>query len=536
MKIYKYLFFLILIALQFNNLKAAIPSNFEKNFKETIHYSSSSSNEVGYIVIDDKQSGINQGTWLYVKKALDYYKEHKPIFIILELNTPGGEVFAAQKISDALKEMDVQYNIPIVAFINNWAISAGAMLAYSCRFITVVKDGSMGAAEPVIAEQTTGQMKEASEKVNSALRADFANRASFFDRNPYIAEAMVDKDIILVLRDGNVIKLDSESDIKKEGAHPDKIISPKGKLLTLNAHQLVEFGIADALVNPTKLSLITPKEKAEGSWPASKSLVFQAPLFNEIPNAVIKEYQMDWKTRFLAFLSNPLVSSMLFLGMMLAFYIEMNTPGVGLPAALGLICLFLIILSSFALEIGNILELILLISGIIIVVADLFFLPTFGILGTIGAIFFFIGLFGLMLPGIGSIDYEGTTNTLNAAGQAFLDRLILLSLTLVVGVVIMFLLSRYFLPKFSTWNRFVLSGNEQEASLGYTTGENPELLPKVEQIGVALTTLRPSGKIIVNDTIYDAITTGSFIEKGETVKVVRLDGSTIVVQVIEEGN
>ena len=107
-------------------------------------------------------------------------------------------MFAAQQISDALKELDTQYGIPVVAYINNWAISAGAMLAYSCRYIVVVKDASMGAAAPVIASET-GEMKEASEKINSAMRADFAGgRARFFDRNPNIAEGMVDKDLILV--------------------------------------------------------------------------------------------------------------------------------------------------------------------------------------------------------------------------------------------------------------------------------------------------------------------------------------------------
>ena len=85
----------------------------------------------------------------------------------------------------------------------------------------------MGAAEPLTME---GQkMEVASEKVNSALRADFANRASFFGRNPHIAEAMVDKDIILVLREGAIVRLDSDDQIHK-GDHPDQVISPKGKL------------------------------------------------------------------------------------------------------------------------------------------------------------------------------------------------------------------------------------------------------------------------------------------------------------------
>ena len=102
-------------------------------------------------------------------------------------------MFAAQKISDALKEMDTQYNIPIVAFINNWAISAGAMLGLLLSlYYRLSKMAAWGLQSRCYAGEG-GKMETASEKVNSALRADFANRARFFDRNPLIAEAMVDK-------------------------------------------------------------------------------------------------------------------------------------------------------------------------------------------------------------------------------------------------------------------------------------------------------------------------------------------------------
>ncbi len=279
--------------------------------KKAIKFNKEGTNTVGLIHIGNKNSEISQATWVYVKNALDYYKKHKPIFIILQLNTPGGEVFAAEKISNALKEMDTQYDTPIVAFINNWAMSAGAMLAYSCRYITVTKDGSMGAAEPVFAGEG-GKMEAAPEKVNSALRADFANRASFFDRNPYIAEAMVDKDIILVYRHGKVIKLDSEKSIRTKGLAPDKIITDKGKLLTLDAEELMRYGVADFMLQPVRTALITAEEKEKGRWPANKSLVFQEKFFKQIPTAVIDEYKMDWKTRFLTLISSPVIAPFFF--------------------------------------------------------------------------------------------------------------------------------------------------------------------------------------------------------------------------------
>lgn len=513
--------------------KPISPTLLETNLQKYIKYSESGPNHIGHLIIDDRTSGINQSTWLYIKNGLDYYKNNKPIFLILELNTPGGEVFAAQKISDALKDLDTQFNIPVVCYINNWAISAGAMLAYSCRFIAVVKDASMGAAEPILQDTSTGKTETASEKVNSALRADFANRASFFDRDPNLAEAMVDKDIILVQRHGKITKLDNESQIRTTGPDPDILISPKGKLLTLNAEQMIRFGVADILLLPTKTELITEGEREAGKWPADKMALFQQPFFKEIPNATVDAYVMDWKTRFFVLLTHPIVSSLLFLGLMLGFYLEMNTPGFGVAGTVALTCLILIILSSFSLELANWLELILLITGLIIVGIELFVLPSFGLLGFIGIIFFIVGLFGMMLPGIDSIHFELDTKTWNAAGEAFFHRLAWLSGTLVVAFLLILLIGRFVAPKFSKYNRLILSGNEQS---GFIAGEDPKDLPQPGAKGEVIATLRPTGKIMVNDAIYDAISNGSFIEKGESIVVSFLDGSVIVVEKAPEEN
>jgi membrane-bound serine protease (ClpP class) len=511
-------------------LKAETPEELNAKLKKHINFSSAEENKVGLIEINNKESSISQSTWIYVKNALDYYKKTKPIFVILELNTPGGEVYAAQKISDALKDFDTQENIPIIAFVNNWAISAGAMLAYSSRFIAVTKDASMGAAEPVLVGET-GQMVSASEKVNSALRADFANRAAFFDRNPAIAQAMVDKDIILVLRHGKIIKVDNEAQIKSTEPDPDIVVSPKGKLLTLNSEELIRYGVADLLLSPTKVGLISPEEKKKGGWPASKMLLFQLPYFQQIPEAVVDFYQMDWKTQFLVLLASPMVSSLLFLGLVLGVYMEMSTPGVGLPGSIALICLFLIILSSFALELANVLEFVLLFAGLLFVLVDLFFLPTFGMLGIVGAALFLVGLFGMMLPGIGSIDFEFNTKTFNAAGEAFMQRLAWLSGTLVIALVSISFLARYVMPTFGGFQRFILSGQEQRSSNGFIAGIDPHLLPKPGSKGIVLATLRPAGKVIIGGEIYDAISDGGFIEKDTPIVVAKLDGSVIVVDI-----
>ena len=481
-----------------------------------------SKNQVGLIKIDDKNNGINQGTWFYVFKALEEYKKEKPDFIILELNTPGGEVVAAQKISEALKEIDIQYGIPVVCFINNWAISAGAMLAYSCRFISIVKDAAMGAAEPVMAG-ASGEMEPTSEKVNSAMRADMANRAQFFGRNPNIAEKMVDKDLILVDRGGTLIALSNPEDVQKT----DLIVSPKGKLLTLTGEELVKYGVADILLPPTRLEPITAEEEEKGQWPLRKMLLGTYPFFKAIPDAMVESYQMDYKTRFFSFLLSPVVSSLLVLGLMFGVYFELSHPGFGLPGSVAVICLLLIVLSSFAFQIGNVFELLLIVAGIAIVVVDLFFLPTFGLLGFFGAAAFLMGLFGLMIPGLENFNYNFDSGTLSEAGKEILARIGILFGTFLTGLGGMALISRYAMPRFKPFRKLVLNTDQS----GYQAG-NSSSFPPIGTEGKAISPLRPAGMVEIEGKSYDAQSSGGFIDKDATIVITRLEGSRIFVREI----
>lgn len=526
----KHLCFLLLVIrlISFDFLHSD-SKNLEHALKSHIVYSSADQNNVGYIYVGGHEESIDESTWLRMQKAFEYYKEIKPLFIILELNTPGGEVFAAQKISDALREMDIQYNIPVVAVINNWAISAGAMLAYSCRFIAVVKEGIMGAAEPVTSG-VDGQMVSASEKVNSALRADFSSRAAFFNRNALIAEAMVDKDLIIVKRGDKIVKLENESQLRLSEPDPDEVISPKGKLLTLNADQLMRYGVADILLLPVKLEEISTKEREEGTWPAKKNLLFQFPFFSSIPRAQIVEYLMDWKTKFFVFLASSSISSLLLMGLIIGAYLEFSNPGLSLPGIVAGLSLFFLIVSNYSLEIANWLEVIFILIGLLLLLIEIALFPTMGLLLVIGLIFLLVGIGGIFLPDIGTIDYHPSTQTINAAGEYALTRLGWLSGAILLSGVLIYLLSLFFKPKYSRYNPLVLAGNEQDASKGYVAGEDKNSLPPLGSEGIVLATLRPAGKIVILDKIYDAMSNGTLIESGEKIVVKQINGQSIIVQ------
>ncbi len=490
----------------------------EDNLSEVITYSDTEENLIGYISIE-KERAIDQSTYIYVKFALKEFIEKGVRFVVLNLNTPGGEVLAALKIVDLLQKLDIQHHIPVIAFIDDWAVSAGAMLAYGCRFIGAQPQSLMGAAEPVIMGKE-GKMESASEKVNSALRAEFANLASFYGRDPLIAEAMVDKDLILVWRDHQVVQLRSMDEITGD----DIIITEKGKLLTLNGKELMTFGVADFQVPIVPLPPITNEEQKKGVWPAKKSLVFQQHYLKHIPHAIMIEYK-DWRVGFFSLLTHPVIASLLFMGLIIGLYIEINTPGFGVPGSIALACLALILLSSFASHAFNWIEIIILCAGLILLALELFVIPGFGITGILGIILTIIALFALMLPGIDRLNFLDP-ETFRLVGMAFAERLAWLCGGLLVAIVIIILLARFFSHRYFRFSKLVLKG-EQE---GYVAGIPQGEMPEKGAHGATFTPLRPSGKVEIGGKLFDAVTLGGFLEKNRSIEVVRVEGSKVVVK------
>lgn len=509
------LFFLLCLA--FSAVGSA-----NKDFEKFIHYSETDENLIGYLHIGNDRS-IDQSTYIYVKYALKDFAEKKVRCVILDLNTPGGEVLSALKIVDLFQKFDVQEHIPIIAFVHNWAVSAGAMLSYACRFIAAEPNSLMGAAEPVIMGKE-GQMATASEKVNSALRAEFANLATFYGRDPLIAEAMVDKDFLLVLRDHEIIQLRDENQIIQDS---DTIITEKGKLLTLTGEEMMELRVADFMVPLKAIPKITEQELEKGRWPAKKNLVFQEPYFEAIPRAVMIDYQ-DWRVGFFSLLTHPAVATLLFVGLVIGFYIELNTPGFGIPGSVALGCLTLILLSSFASHAFNWIEIIILCVGILLLTLELFVIPGFGVVGVIGIVLTLIGLFALMLPGVSKLNvFE--PEFFKLVGEVFIERIAWLCGGLIFAIIAIIVIGRFLSHRFFHFSKLVLKG-EQESSRGYVSGIPREMMPEEGAIGETVTPLRPSGKVLIEESLFDAVTLGGYLESRTPIKVIKVEGSKVIVQ------
>jgi membrane-bound ClpP family serine protease len=180
-----------------------------------------------------------------------------PLFILLEIDTPGGRLSLAQRISAAITKTN---NCRIICFINGGeyggAISAGVAVALACNKIYMADNTVLGGATPiVISKQGPQELEKAfgaavGEKFNSIWRANLASLAERNGRPALLARAMVDKDIeVIEVADVNGKRSFINPAEKKTQQNFVKTWNAKDSLLTLTASEAAQCGMADKVVN-----------------------------------------------------------------------------------------------------------------------------------------------------------------------------------------------------------------------------------------------------------------------------------------------
>jgi membrane-bound serine protease (ClpP class) len=186
-----------------------------------------------------------------VEKAITQAASQGPLFILLEIDTPGGRIDLAQEICSAITKSPT----PVYAFIkggeHGGAISAGAAVAFACRKIYMANGTIIGAATLVTlgegkvkdTKETYG--KDIGEKYSSAWRGYLASLAERNGRPGLLARAMVDREteVIEVNESGERQFIDPVN--RKPGQQVVHTWNKKGKLLTLTAKEAIESGAAD---------------------------------------------------------------------------------------------------------------------------------------------------------------------------------------------------------------------------------------------------------------------------------------------------
>ncbi len=103
------------------------------------------------------EKNVEQGLASFLSRSLQDAKDAHADHIVLDINTPGGLVKSAIDMADLITESE----IPVTAYVNKRALSAGAYIALQADHIYMAPGGKMGAAAIV-----DGQAMPLTKKLN----------------------------------------------------------------------------------------------------------------------------------------------------------------------------------------------------------------------------------------------------------------------------------------------------------------------------------------------------------------------------------
>jgi membrane-bound serine protease (ClpP class) len=409
---------------------------------------------------------VDLGLAPYVARTIREAHAAGAAAVVLDINTFGGRVDAAVAIRDHLIGSPVR----TIAFVNQRAISAGALIALACDTLVMTRGGTIGAAAPVLGGG--GESVPADEKTVSYLRKEFRATAEARGRPPVLAEAMVDEDVAVAG------------------------IIDEGKLLTMTATEAIEHKVADQIADTIDVAL-----GAVG-----------------LAGATTLRIDETWAESVVRFLTHPVVSSLLMTVGLLGILIEIRTPGFGAPGAIGLTALGLFFWGHWIVQLAGWEELLLLIVGIALIAAEVLVIPGTSVAGLAGVVALVAGM-AMVLVGAG------------ATGPVVIRALGRVALSILVAMVGSLVLLRL-LPQLPFGRRLILDTG-MTSGLGWvSTPESDHQW--LGRRGVASSPLRPAGIATIDGARVDVVSDGAFIEAGAAVVVTRVDGNRIVVSLVRE--
>ncbi len=280
---------------------------------------------------------VELGLAPFVERGIDEAERAGALAVILDMDTPGGRVDAAERIADAIADSEV----PVYTFVNRRAFSAGALISLATDRIYMRPGSVIGAATPV-----DGSGTKASEKIVSAMRSEMRALAEAQGLDPRVAEAMVDESIEI-------------ADVVAEG-----------KLLTLTTEEAVALGYAEAI----------------DDFPALLGVLGAA-------RAEVHDMEVNWAERIVRLLSHPVVSPFLLSLGFLGLVIEIKTPGLGLAGGAGLLALSLFFGSHLIIGLAGLEELLIFGAGAVLLAVEVFVIPGIGLFGLLGGAGIVAGLY-----------------------------------------------------------------------------------------------------------------------------------------------
>lgn len=372
--------------------------------------------------------------------------------VMLDINTYGGAVDAADSIRAAI----LRHDRPVVAYVNMQAASAGALISIACDSIYMKTGSSIGAA--TVVDQSG---KEMPDKYQSFMRGMMRSTAQANGRDPRIAESMVDT----------------------------------ANVLSLTPSEAVAVGYCEGIY--------------ESELEVAKAVAGD----NEF---IIKSMDEDltWLDKLIQFLLNPLLQSIFMMMIIGGIFVEIRTPGIGLPLLTAVVGALLYFAPAYLGHLATYWEILLFVVGLILLAMELFVIPGFGVCGISGIVAIVLSLVFAMVDNAELFHWDGTLNL-----QPILQPLgtVILSATAAIFGSVWIVKKLYPTRSFD----HVALRQELKAEEGFT-GVVSGLDDLVGETVVVFTDMRPGGKVKSQDgRIHEAtMKFGGFASKGESLKVI----------------
>src|SRR5438552_1919744 len=434
----------------------------------------------GDIIVVPLRGEISPSLLMFLRRTEKAAESSGALAIIFEMDTYGGRLDSAAEITNVLNRA----TIPTYTFINSNAGSAGSLIALATEHIYMAPVSAIGAAAPVLPTGEDLPLTER-EKTISYWTALIRSSAIKNGHNPDVGEAFMNKD--------------------KEVKIGDRVIHPKGTVLTLNAQEATEKisgkplladGIAASIID------LTQKAGLKGNIVSLNPSGFEQLAF--------------WITA---------LAPLLLLGGILGAYLEFKIPGATLPGIISAICFALFFLGHYLAGLAGWEVVALFVLGIILVLIEiLFFAHTTIVFGVLGVFLILASLLWTMIDRYPQQPFLPT-------GKMLAMPLLNMFIALVGAMIVIALLARY-LPRTSLYRRFALiDSNPPGPSLAGAPRHFATALALVPGMqGTAVTVLRPSGKARFSDHVVDVVTEGEFITPKTPVTVIQTDGMRVVVK------
>lgn len=431
------------------------------------------SNTFSVYIIPIKDA-IGRTTLFAIRSGIKEAIEMKASLVLFEMDTPGGEL---QSTLEIMKAID-RFEGDTATFINEEAISAGAIIASVTRKIYFTPRATMGSSEVVTG---TGQDIDESmkRKINSFLTSKVDAYVGEYRYRSEVLNAMINPDAVLEI--------------------DDVTLSKEGELLNLNArrahelygdppHPLLGAGIFDDLDSLIE-SLADGRTVVRHEFVSTWSLELAALL-------------MDW--------------SPVLLGLgILALLVEFKTPGFGVFGVAGIVFIAIVNFGHNVAGLSGYEGLIFFVIGALLVFIELMFFPGVVFLALPGMIMMLGGLLWSMAD-----IWPTDTPDFDVTFDLFLTPLYNLAGGLIIAAVLFFALVRY-LPKSVFWDRMILAGTVEGTSQGDEAFSANRPVEGAE--GIAVTDLYPTGEIEIDGQRYEARAEVGSIDKGTRIRVLRAD-------------